>query len=130
MWSFMSSKYICSNCGKYCNTFYKRNSILRDLMWLIFIFVSMGLALIFYIIFKLNNRVENCCPFCKAENTLVPIDSPKGKQIVESLNLNTLDKFYADNSPLSDEENSQKMLRGIALFLIAIIIFLGILASL
>lgn len=126
----MSSKYICSNCGKYCNTFYKRNSILRDLLWLIFIFVSMGLALIFYIIFKLNNRVENCCPFCKAENTLVPVDSPKGKQIIESFNLNTVDKINQDNNSLSDEENSKKMMSGFALFLIAVIILFGILASL
>ena len=82
-------KYICSNCGKYCDNTFKRNSTIRDLMWFILIFVSMGLALIFYIIFKLNNRVENCCPFCKAENVLVPTDSPKGQQLINT--------YYPDN---------------------------------
>lgn len=117
-------KYICSNCGKCCDTFYKKGIVLSDLLWLIIIFSSLGLALILYIIYRFNNREKNCCPFCKAENVLVPIDSPRGKQLSESFDSNMINEFVFNDSSETTYENLKNKLKRFAIFLFAAIIFL------
>lgn len=76
-------RYICSNCGETCRTPYEEDtSCIGCLMWIVFIFISMGIGLIIFIIYKLCHSPKPYCPSCKALNTLVPLDSPRGQKLL------------------------------------------------
>lgn len=76
----MAYKYICRNCGELTDKSYQKDSCLGSLAWIFFIFISIGIALVFYIIYKINSK-SNCCPHCKANNSLVPVDTPIGEEL-------------------------------------------------
>lgn len=95
-------KYICSNCGSLSNYSYSRGdgcfSVLFKLIFHILFFLMLftplfwvsllGWAIWLVIACSSGRRSENCCPHCKAENTLMLTDSPKGKELLEQYHPN------------------------------------------
>jgi hypothetical protein len=78
-------KYICRNCGELTNKSYKRSSFVGSLAWLVFIFLSMGLGIIVYAIAKSGGGSQNCCPHCRSDNSLVPTNSPMGRELLKRI---------------------------------------------
>jgi len=73
-----TQKFICKNCGYTCNPIKKKKGslLIEIILWLFFIVPG-----IFYSIWRRTNR-DSICPKCK-QPTLIPIDSPNGKALME-----------------------------------------------
>lgn len=88
------SKYICGNCGNLTEI----NGIIGDIgsnIWVIIktiVLVAVFIGLLFVpvvgwiidialLFVPLTNKKKNYCPKCKTENCLIPVDSPKGKDL-------------------------------------------------
>lgn len=76
----MTKKYICCSCHSTFNSPKERSSIGGALIWLVFIFLSMGLALIFYVF----RKKDTACPICKNSN-FIPIKSPNGQKLLKEI---------------------------------------------
>ncbi len=87
-------KYICRNCGSIVDHSYKRNSVLGTMAWIFIILISLGIGLIFYIIYKLNNKCLNCCPECKADNSLIPLNTPAAQKLLAEYHMENEDDDY------------------------------------
>lgn len=95
-------KYICSNCGN--RTMYSlkggnNNGCICGFLWMIGVgagaigllanFIILTIGVVFILIAIIvgaigdSNYKTNCCPYCKAENVLMPIDSPKGAELMK-----------------------------------------------
>ena len=80
------AKKICKNCG-YLGNSKKSSSFLGEIsIWIIFIFLSfLFLPLILipigYTLYRFFVGTKDICPSCKAQDTVVPIDSPIGKDL-------------------------------------------------
>lgn len=97
------SKYICSNCGSLsCYSYEKSDGCLSAIAKLVFhiIFFILLFTPLFWVSIlgwviwlivacSSGKKSENCCPHCKAENTLMTTDSPKGKELLK--------KYHPDN---------------------------------
>lgn len=112
-------KYICRNCGSIVDHSYTRNSTLGKLAWVFIILISLGIGLIFYIIYKLNNKSLNCCPECKADNSLIPLNTPAAQKILAEYQIEEEEKDY-----LLSESETRDFKKDISWIILAIIIFL------
>lgn len=94
-------KYICSNCGSLSDFYYKKNDgcfvvflkILFHIILLIMLFtpvwfISIIVWALWLVIVCASHKAENCCPNCKAENTIMTTDSPKGKELLNHYHIN------------------------------------------
>lgn len=68
-------KYICKNCYEQFDKPDKQSSRI-GLAWIIIIFMSMGLGLIFWLFMR--GKAKEICPHCKSESFLLT-DSTAGK---------------------------------------------------
>lgn len=116
-------KYICRNCGSIVDHSYKRNSVLGTMAWIFIILISLGIGLIFYIIYKLNNKSLNCCPECKADNSLIPLNTPAAKKILEEY------QITEEDEPITSQTEEKGLKNDIPWIIITIIIFLILAAA-
>ena len=85
--------YICTQCGYVGRPLYKvRGSFLVELiLWILGLIALFFLAWwlifipLFYSIFRLSGRYQEC-PQCHLHNTMIPLDSPRGRQLYAQLN--------------------------------------------
>ena len=87
--------YICRNCGKIISdNDYHRDKVNREnaigcgcFLWIIIIlcFCSIVLVPIAIILLGISNskNPKSICPSCNSENTLIPINTPVGKKMLE-----------------------------------------------
>ena len=87
--------YICTQCG-YVGAPKSRvrgSFIMELILWilgLIFTFVVSWLFIfipIFYSMFRLSGRYTEC-PQCHLRNTMIPLDSPRGRQLYNQIRNN------------------------------------------
>lgn len=80
------AKKICRNCGYYGSP-RKTSSFLTELaMWILFGLLSFFLIWliiipILYTLYRFISGTKFICPSCKAQDTMVSIDSPIGKDL-------------------------------------------------
>lgn len=91
------AKYICSNCGSLSDYSYSKGDgcftgILKFIFHIIFFIMLftplfwvsiLGWVIWLIIACSSGKKSENCCPSCKAENTLMLTTSPKGQELFE-----------------------------------------------
>lgn len=114
----LNMKYICRNCGSIVDHSYKRNSVLGTMAWIFIILISLGIGLIFYIIYKLNNKSLNCCPKCKADNSLIPLNAPAAKIVLKEY------QITKEDEPITLQPNESDGKNDIFWLIITIIIFI------
>ncbi len=94
------AKKICRNCGYYGSPG-KSSSFLGELgVWILFIFLGIVflwtviipiicfLIPLFYTLYRFFGGTKTVCPSCKAQGTMVSIESPIGKDLYK--------KYYND----------------------------------
>lgn len=87
------AKQICRNCGYYGKA-KKTSSFIGELavwilfivlavffIWTIIISVICVLVPVFYTLYRFFAGTKTVCPSCKAQGTMVSIDSPVGKDL-------------------------------------------------
>jgi len=80
------SKKICRNCGYYGSP-KKTSSFLTELsVWILFgllaiAFIWLIIIPIFYTLYRFISGTKFICPSCKAQDTMVSIDSPIGRDL-------------------------------------------------
>jgi len=87
------AKKICRNCGYYGNPG-KSSSFLGELgVWALFIFLAVIFAWtiiisvicilipLFYTLYRFFGGTKPVCPSCKAQDTMVSVDSPVGRDL-------------------------------------------------
>lgn len=74
-------KYICKNCYEQFDKPGKQSSRI-GLAWIIIIFMSMGLGLIFWLFMR--GKAKEICPHCKSES-IIFTDSTAGKMLLTDI---------------------------------------------
>ena len=85
--------YICTQCGfvGYPSSGVRGSFLIELILWVLglgFTFFLSWLFLlipIFYSIYRLGGRYKEC-PQCHLHNTMIPLDSPRGRQLYAQLN--------------------------------------------
>lgn len=117
--------YICKNCYEEFNTPSKTSSRM-GLAWIIFIFFSMGIGLIFWLFMR--GKAKEICPHCKSEN-FVRTDSRAGMVILSQIGESSVKReIEIPNSTetIAQENNDTK----VGMFVIAaVVLFIIIIAN-
>lgn len=118
--------YICKNCYEEFNTPSKTSSRM-GLAWIIFIFFSMGIGLIFWLFMR--GKAKEICPHCKSEN-FVRTDSRAGMVILSQIGESSIKKEIEVpiNAEAKTEEDNNDTKVG--MFVIAaVVLFIIIIAN-
>lgn len=95
------SGYICSNCGNTQNNYGEENGGCAQTFWIICLVITLFISLfcavgwivvgfeILFIILTSSSKKINTCFKCNAKDCVIPLDTPRGKQIYN--------EFYKDN---------------------------------